>query len=129
MTDLDSAVLVVPPGHGEGTWHLDVLWNWKIPASVTGGAFSLAEQLLPLGRGSGKWLTALPVERGSWWNGRATSSPASLAPRGASGRPMRTFHRHQSAVPRVCLTPESDGGWPDLQRVEGVNPNCGEWRR
>jgi quercetin dioxygenase-like cupin family protein len=49
MTDLDSADLVVPPGHGDGTWHLDALWNWKIPASVSDGAFSLAEQLLPRG--------------------------------------------------------------------------------
>lgn len=56
MTTLDSDDLVVPPGHGEGTWHLDVLWNWKIPASVTAGAFSLAEQLLPLG-------SAPPVHR------------------------------------------------------------------
>jgi quercetin dioxygenase-like cupin family protein len=48
MSALDSTALVVPPGRGEGTWHLDTLWNWKIPASVTDGAFSLAEQLLPL---------------------------------------------------------------------------------
>lgn len=56
MTALDSNDLVVPPGHGEGTWHLDALWNWKIPASVTDGAFSLSEQLLPLG-------SAPPVHR------------------------------------------------------------------
>lgn len=49
MTALDPTGLVVPPGQGTGTWHLDALWNWKIPASITGGAFSLAEQLLPLG--------------------------------------------------------------------------------
>lgn len=49
MTALQDPGLVVPPGHGEGTWHLDVLWNWKIPAATTGGAFSLAEQLLPQG--------------------------------------------------------------------------------
>lgn len=49
MTTLGSTDLVVSPGQGEGTWHLDVLWNWKIPASITGGAFSLSEQLLPLG--------------------------------------------------------------------------------
>jgi len=49
MTALPTSDLVVPPGHGEGTWHLDVLWNWKIPATTTGGAFSLSEQLLPLG--------------------------------------------------------------------------------
>lgn len=41
--------LVVPPGEGPGTWHLDALWNWKIPAAVTGGTFSLAEQLFPQG--------------------------------------------------------------------------------
>jgi quercetin dioxygenase-like cupin family protein len=45
----ESTALVVPPGHGTGTWHLDALWNWKIPAAVTGGAFSLSEQLLPRG--------------------------------------------------------------------------------
>lgn len=49
MTALRSTDLVVPPGHGEGTWHLDALWNWKISALMTGGAFSLAEQLLPKG--------------------------------------------------------------------------------
>ncbi|MGP3910526.1 quercetin 2,3-dioxygenase [Nonomuraea sp. 10N515B] len=41
--------LLLPPGHGEGLWHLDALWTFKIPAAVTGGAFSLAEQLLPKG--------------------------------------------------------------------------------
>jgi quercetin dioxygenase-like cupin family protein len=56
MTALDSTGLVVPPGDGDGTWHLDVLWNWKIPAAITGGAFSLAEQLLPQG-------SAPPVHR------------------------------------------------------------------
>lgn len=56
MTTMDPADLVVPPGAGEGTWHLDTLWNWKIPASLTGGAFSLAEQLLPQG-------SAPPVHR------------------------------------------------------------------
>lgn len=49
MTALQPTDLVVPPGQGTGTWHLDALWNWKIPASITGGAFSLSEQLLPLG--------------------------------------------------------------------------------
>lgn len=56
MTARDATDLVVPPGHGSGTWHLDVLWNWKIPAALTGGAFSLAEQLLPQG-------SAPPVHR------------------------------------------------------------------
>lgn len=37
MTALQDPGLVVPPGHGEGTWHLDVLWNWKIPAATTRG--------------------------------------------------------------------------------------------
>ncbi|MDP4511388.1 quercetin 2,3-dioxygenase [Nonomuraea turcica] len=41
--------LLLSPGHGEGLWHLDALWTFKIPAAVTGGAFSLAEQLLPKG--------------------------------------------------------------------------------
>lgn len=49
MTASNSTASVVPPGQGAGTWHLDALWNWKVPASVTGGAFSLSEQLLPLG--------------------------------------------------------------------------------
>ena len=44
---LDTYVL--PPGHGTGLWHLDTLWTFKIPATATGGAFSLAEQLLPRG--------------------------------------------------------------------------------
>lgn len=48
--------IVAPPGHGEGLWHLDVLWTLKIPAAATGGAFSLAEQLLPKG-------SAPPVHR------------------------------------------------------------------
>jgi quercetin dioxygenase-like cupin family protein len=48
--------LVLPPGHGQGLWHLDVLWTLKIPAVATGGAFSLAEQLLPKG-------SAPPVHR------------------------------------------------------------------
>jgi quercetin dioxygenase-like cupin family protein len=56
MTAPESTALVVPPGHGTGTWHLDTLWSWKIPAAVTGGAFSLAEQLLPRG-------SAPPVHR------------------------------------------------------------------
>lgn len=56
MTTLEPAELVVPPGAGQGTWHLDALWNWKIPASLTDGAFSLAEQLLPRG-------SAPPVHR------------------------------------------------------------------
>lgn len=48
--------LVQPPGHGDGLWHLDALWTFKIPASATGGSFSLAEQLLPKG-------SAPPVHR------------------------------------------------------------------
>jgi quercetin dioxygenase-like cupin family protein len=48
--------LVLPPGHGVGLWHLDVLWTLKIPAAATGGAFSVAEQLLPKG-------SAPPVHR------------------------------------------------------------------
>lgn len=56
MTTLDPTQLVVPPRAGQGTWHLDALWNWKIPASLTHGAFSLAEQLLPRG-------SAPPVHR------------------------------------------------------------------
>lgn len=56
MTAPDAAEFVVPPGHGGGTWHLDALWNWKIPAALTDGAFSLAEQLLPQG-------SAPPVHR------------------------------------------------------------------
>ena len=49
MTAPSTHELVVPPGAGEGTWHLDSLWNWKLPAALTGGAFTLAEQLLPQG--------------------------------------------------------------------------------
>jgi quercetin dioxygenase-like cupin family protein len=49
MTALDATDLVVRPGDGSGTWHLDALWNWKIPSALTGGAFSLSEQLLPRG--------------------------------------------------------------------------------
>lgn len=56
MTTLNTDELVVPPGAGEGTWHLDSLWSWKIPAAVTGGAFTMAEQLLPRG-------SAPPVHR------------------------------------------------------------------
>lgn len=41
MTTLEPTDLVVSPGQGTGPWHLDALWNWKIPASITGGAFSL----------------------------------------------------------------------------------------
>ncbi len=41
--------LVVPPDAGEGLWHMDCLWNWKIPSSLTEGKFALAEQLLPEG--------------------------------------------------------------------------------
>ena len=48
--------LITPPGQGEGLWHLDVLWTLKVPAAATGGAFSLAEQLLPKG-------SAPPVHR------------------------------------------------------------------
>lgn len=41
--------VVAAPGSGTGLWHLDVLWTFKIPATATGGAFSIAEQLLPKG--------------------------------------------------------------------------------
>ncbi|MGH3348791.1 MAG: cupin domain-containing protein [Nocardioides sp.] len=41
--------LIVRPGEGPATWHLDALWSWKIPSSATGGGFSMAEQLLPRG--------------------------------------------------------------------------------
>ena len=51
-----SNALLLPPGHDEGLWHLDGLWTFKIPAAATGGAFSLAEQLLPQG-------SAPPVHR------------------------------------------------------------------
>jgi quercetin dioxygenase-like cupin family protein len=53
-TPLDA--LMLPPGHGEGLWHLDTLWTFKIPAAASGGAFSLAEQLIPKG-------SAPPVHR------------------------------------------------------------------
>ena len=39
--------IFAPPSQGEGLWHLGVLWTLKVPAAATGGAFSLAEQLLP----------------------------------------------------------------------------------
>jgi len=53
-TPLDA--LLLPPGHGEGWWHLDTLWTFKISAVASGGAFSLAEQLIPKG-------SAPPVHR------------------------------------------------------------------
>lgn len=56
MSQPGPEALVLPPGHGEGLWHLDVLWTLKIPAAATGGGFSLAEQLLPKG-------SAPPVHR------------------------------------------------------------------
>lgn len=56
MTGTSTIDLVIPPGGGDGTWHLDCLWNWKIPSQLTGGAFTLAEQLLPRG-------SAPPVHR------------------------------------------------------------------
>ncbi len=49
MTTLGTAGLVVPPGQGTATWHLDALWTWKVPSTRTDGAFSLGEQLLPRG--------------------------------------------------------------------------------
>jgi quercetin dioxygenase-like cupin family protein len=48
--------LALPPGRGEGLWHLDALWTLKIPSAATAGSFSLAEQLLPQG-------SAPPVHR------------------------------------------------------------------
>ena len=48
--------LLLPPGHGEGLWHLDTLWTFKIPEAASGGSFSLAEQLIPKG-------SAPPVHR------------------------------------------------------------------
>ena len=56
MTESTFAPRFVPPGQGPGVWHLDVLWDFKIPSAATGGAFSLAEQLLPQG-------SAPPVHR------------------------------------------------------------------
>lgn len=56
MTATAPRGAVLPPGHGEGLWHLDVLWTFKVPAAATGGSFSLAEQLLPRG-------SAPPVHR------------------------------------------------------------------
>jgi quercetin dioxygenase-like cupin family protein len=50
--------MVLAPGAGDGVWHLDALWTFKIPSGATGGAFSLAEQLLPKG-------SAPPVHRHS----------------------------------------------------------------
>lgn len=48
MTD-PAPGLVVRPGEGDATWHLDALWTWKVPAAATGGSLSVAEQLLPRG--------------------------------------------------------------------------------
>jgi quercetin dioxygenase-like cupin family protein len=53
-TPLDA--LLLPPGDGEGLWHLDTLWTFKISAVASGGAFSLAAQLIPKG-------SAPPVHR------------------------------------------------------------------
>lgn len=53
---MPQPALVAPPGHGEGLWHLDVLWTLKIPATAASGAFSLAEQLIRKG-------SAPPVHR------------------------------------------------------------------
>ncbi|MBO0774551.1 MAG: quercetin 2,3-dioxygenase [Actinobacteria bacterium] len=50
--------LLLPPGAGEGLWHLDTLWTLKIPAAASGGAFSVVEQLIPKG-------AAPPVHRHS----------------------------------------------------------------
>ncbi|MCH6162268.1 cupin domain-containing protein [Streptomyces marispadix] len=58
MSQPSLDALIQPPGHGEGLWHLDVLWTLKIPAAATGGAFSLSEQLIPKG-------SAPPVHRHS----------------------------------------------------------------
>jgi mannose-6-phosphate isomerase-like protein (cupin superfamily) len=56
MDQVTTEGLVVPPAGGERTWHLDTLWTWKVPSALTGGEFSLAEQLLPRG-------SAPPVHR------------------------------------------------------------------
>lgn len=56
MTQTAPEPVVAAPGSGAGLWHLDVLWTFKIPATATGGAFSLSEQLLPKG-------SAPPVHR------------------------------------------------------------------
>lgn len=56
MTTHDLDHLITPPDGGPATWHLDSLWTWKVPAELSGGAFSLAEQLLPRG-------SAPPVHR------------------------------------------------------------------
>lgn len=49
MTQQTFDGLVRRPGDGDGLWHLDVLWTFKIPSAASSGAFSLAEQLLPKG--------------------------------------------------------------------------------
>lgn len=49
MTQLVLDGIVRRPGEGDALWHLDVLWSFKIPSAATGGAFSIAEQLLPKG--------------------------------------------------------------------------------
>lgn len=38
MTATAPRGAVLPPGHGEGLWHLDVLWTFKVPAAATGGS-------------------------------------------------------------------------------------------
>jgi quercetin dioxygenase-like cupin family protein len=49
MTQPALAARLLPPGHGDGLWHLDTLWTMKVPSAATAGSFSLAEQTLPKG--------------------------------------------------------------------------------
>lgn len=49
MTHPAIDALVRPPAEGEHVWHLDTLWTFKLSSAETGGAVSIAEQLLPKG--------------------------------------------------------------------------------
>lgn len=49
MTHSTIDALVRPPADGDHLWHLDALWTFKFSSAATGGALSIAEQLLPKG--------------------------------------------------------------------------------
>jgi hypothetical protein len=44
--------LLLPPGHGEGLWHLDTLWTFKIPATASEVTFFIDDEQHTAGPGS-----------------------------------------------------------------------------